>query len=135
MPVLPLVGSTITVSLLIFPARSAASIIARPMRSLTLESGLKNSHLASTVACPGGISRLIRTSGVPPIVSVMSLKTRPWGFRGMVGSPSGNGQNPTRAQAHDPICVDRGPNAVKIRDLDEKHASFNDDPIRARHIE
>src|SRR6188768_3406528 len=83
MPVLPLVGSTMTVSRSIFPSRSAASIIATPMRSLTLESGLKNSHLASTTACSRGITRLIRTSGVPPMVSVMSLKIRPWGSRGI----------------------------------------------------
>ena len=46
-PVLPEVGSTITVPGRIWPALSAASIIARPMRSLTEESGLKNSHLPS----------------------------------------------------------------------------------------
>ena len=46
MPVLPLVGSMITVSSLILPSRSAASIIARPMRSLTLHSGFKFSSLA-----------------------------------------------------------------------------------------
>src|SRR5437762_13264678 len=86
MPVSPLVGSTMTVSLSTFPSRSPASIIARPMRSFTLASGLKNSHLASTVACSFGTSRLIRTSGVPPIVSVMSLKIRPWGFRGIGSS-------------------------------------------------
>src|SRR5213075_2706500 len=40
--------------------------------------------LASTTAWSRGISRLIRTSGVPPMVSVMSLKMRPWGFRGML---------------------------------------------------
>ena len=45
-PVLPLVGSIRTVSLLIFPDFSASSIIANPMRSLTLESGLKNSSLS-----------------------------------------------------------------------------------------
>ena len=39
MPVLPLVGSTITVSGPIVPSRSAASIIATPMRSLTLAPG------------------------------------------------------------------------------------------------
>src|SRR5687768_11863286 len=83
MPVLPLVGSTMTVSRSTRPARSPASIMARPMRSFTLASGLKNSHLASTVACSRGTSRLMRTSGVPPIVSVMSLKMRPWGLRGM----------------------------------------------------
>jgi hypothetical protein len=78
---------------------------------------------------------LIRTSGVPPIVSVMSLKTRPWGLRGMVGLPSGNGQDPTRAQADNSVCVDHGPNAVKIGDLNEEHSSFNDDPICARNVE
>src|SRR4051794_36241556 len=72
-----------TVSRSTFPSRLAASIIARPMRSFTLDSGLKNSHLASTVACSFGTSRLMRTSGVPPIVSVMSLKIRPWGLRGI----------------------------------------------------
>src|SRR5688572_9638470 len=86
MPVLPLVGSMMTVSLSMRPARSTSSIIATPMRSLTDASGLKNSHLASTTPCPGGTRRLIRTSGVPPLVSVMSLKTRPWGFRGIEGS-------------------------------------------------
>jgi hypothetical protein len=54
MPVLPLVGSTMTVSRSMRPSRSPASIIARPMRSFTLASGLKNSHLASTVACSFG---------------------------------------------------------------------------------
>jgi hypothetical protein len=29
------------------------------------------------------MSRLMRTRGVPPMVSVMSLKIRPWGLRGM----------------------------------------------------
>ena len=46
MPVLPLVGSMMTVSLSILPSRSAASIMARPMRSLTLPAGLKYSSLA-----------------------------------------------------------------------------------------
>ena len=50
MPVLPLVGSMIMVSVVILPAFSAASIIATPMRSLTDHSGLKFSSLATTVA-------------------------------------------------------------------------------------
>ena len=58
MPVLPLVGSMITVSLLILPSRSAASIIARPMRSLTLHSGLKFSSLPTTVATQPSVMRL-----------------------------------------------------------------------------
>ena len=74
-PVLPLVGSIRTVSLLILPLFSASSIIAAPMRSLTLESGLKNSSLRRISAwapCAAAV-RFIRTSGVLPIVSVMSL--------------------------------------------------------------
>ena len=39
MPVFPLVGSTTTMSDRNAPARSAASIIATPMRSLTLAPG------------------------------------------------------------------------------------------------
>jgi hypothetical protein len=50
MPVLPLVGSTIVVLGPIRPSRWAAEIIAIPMRSLTLESGLKNSNFAYTFA-------------------------------------------------------------------------------------
>ena len=50
---------------------SAASIIARPMRSLTLENGLKNSSFSSTVACSAGISRLSLTRGVLNVVSTM----------------------------------------------------------------
>ena len=46
MPVLPLVGSMITDSLVSVPVRSAASIMLTPIRSFTLESGLKNSSLA-----------------------------------------------------------------------------------------
>ena len=51
MPVLPLVGSIRTVSLLILPLLSASLIIAAPMRSFTLESGLKNSSLSRISAC------------------------------------------------------------------------------------
>ncbi len=49
MPVLPLVGSTIVVLPgMMRPWASSASIIATPMRSLTLPIGLKNSSLATT---------------------------------------------------------------------------------------
>ena len=58
MPVLPLVGSMIIVSDRILPSRSAASIIARPMRSLTLQSGLKFSSFAAIVACSATAIRL-----------------------------------------------------------------------------
>src|SRR5450759_1205247 len=70
MPVLPLVGSRMMVSGLIDPARSAASIIDRPIRSFTLCEGFWNSSLASTSATHPCVSRLMRTSGVLPISSV-----------------------------------------------------------------
>src|ERR1700743_3147949 len=75
MPVLPEVASRMWVFLLIFPAFSPASIMATPIRSFTEPSGLKNSHLARTVAPPGGTIRLILTRGVLPMVLVMSAKT------------------------------------------------------------
>ena len=74
MPVLPEVGSTITVSPgRMRPSASSASIIATPMRSLTLASGLKNSSLSSRSApIPSSATRRgTRTSGVLPIVSRM----------------------------------------------------------------
>ncbi len=67
MPVLPLVGSTTTVSSLISPSAAAASSMASPMRSLTDPPGLKNSSLARTVAPAPSVIRLSRTSGVFPI--------------------------------------------------------------------
>jgi hypothetical protein len=67
-PVLPLVGSMICVSGVRIPAASAASIMARPMRSLTLEYGLKNSSFNSTVACSGGMTRFSFTNGVLNVV-------------------------------------------------------------------
>ena len=72
MPVLPLVGSMMMVPGLIFPSRSAASIIARPMRSLTLPSGLRFSSFAAIVAPALPAMRLSRTSGVWPMHWVMS---------------------------------------------------------------
>ena len=71
MPVFPLVGSMIRVPFFNVPAFSAVSIIARPMRSFTLESGLKNSSFNRIVACPGGTIRLSFTSGVLNVVSMM----------------------------------------------------------------
>ncbi len=79
MPVLPLVGSTIVVPSRISPLASSASIMATPIRSLTLESGLKNSSLATT--SPFGFSsaesRGRRTSGVSPIRSSTESKILP----------------------------------------------------------
>jgi hypothetical protein len=75
MPVLPEVGSISSPPGARRPLFSAASIMARPMRSLTDDSGLKNSSLASTVASLL-IMRRMRTSGVLPMVWVMSSKIR-----------------------------------------------------------
>ena len=73
MPVLPLVGSTMVVlSGEIRPACSAASIIERPMRSLTLPPGLKDSSLPTIVAPDRSEMPRSLTSGVPPIRAVMS---------------------------------------------------------------
>ena len=74
-PVLPEVGSTKTVSLLMRPSFSAFSIIAKPTRSLTLPPGLKDSTLARRVAFkPNSFSMFFNsTSGVLPIVSRMLL--------------------------------------------------------------
>ncbi len=74
MPVLPEVGSISVVSGPIRPSRSSASIIETPMRSLTEAIGLKNSSLARISASTRAraVRRDSRTSGVAPMVSVMS---------------------------------------------------------------
>ena len=53
------------------PRASSASIIDTPMRSLTDESGLKNSSFKRTCALFAGTTLFSRTSGVWPMVSVM----------------------------------------------------------------
>ena len=80
MPVLPEVGSTSTLLPgLMMPFFSMDSSMLTPMRSFTEAIGLKNSSLASRLACTpcffASLSR--RTIGVSPMVSVMSLKIRP----------------------------------------------------------
>ena len=72
MPVLPLVGSTIRVSGPILSSASAASIMATPIRSLTDQSGLKFSSLATTSAAQPAVTRRRRISGVLPTHWVMS---------------------------------------------------------------
>src|SRR5262245_12621594 len=71
MPVLPLVGSTIVDTPgSIRPSRSAASIIARPIRSFTLFAGFALSSLATMRGrTPAGM-RLSCTRGVRPTSSV-----------------------------------------------------------------
>jgi hypothetical protein len=70
-PVLPLVGSTMVAPGLILPSRSAASIMATPIRSLTEASGFRLSSLAKTV--PPRINLFTRTRGVLPTAATMSL--------------------------------------------------------------
>ena len=71
---LPLVASTIVVRPgSIRPSRSAASIMATPMRSLTLPPGLKDSSLAKSSTPDSGDVKPSRTIGVPPTRSAMLL--------------------------------------------------------------
>src|SRR5262249_48859221 len=71
MPVLPLVGSTITEPPgSIRPSRSAASIIARPIRSFTLFAGFMLSSFATIRGRTPATTRLSCTRGVRPISSV-----------------------------------------------------------------
>ena len=71
MPVLPLVGSMMTVFCFRTPLFSASAIIAMPMRSFTLLIGLCDSIFRSTSAPAPEKSRLSLTSWVRPIVSMM----------------------------------------------------------------
>ena len=63
---LPEVGSTIVPPGLSSPSRSAASIIASPMRSFTEPPGFRYSSLARIVPGTSGEIRSSRTIGVPP---------------------------------------------------------------------
>ncbi len=83
MPVLPDVGSSTIVSGLILPAFCAASIIAIPMRSLTLCAGFWNSSLPTTCALMPAVRRLMRTRGVLPISSVTFWAMRMERLRGV----------------------------------------------------
>src|SRR5690606_27683161 len=60
------------------PSRSAASIIARPIRSLTEPSGLNSSALAYTGVRVDPVTRLRRMSGVLPFVSSTFAYGRAW---------------------------------------------------------
>src|SRR5438045_4231198 len=72
MPVLPLVGSRMTLSRDSSPRASARSIMARAMRSLTLPLGLLPSSLANNRTRGLGLSRDSSTSGVSPIAATRS---------------------------------------------------------------
>ena len=54
------------------PSRSAAAIMAWPIRSLMLPSGLANSPLIAMVASRPRVMRLSFTRGVRPTVLMMS---------------------------------------------------------------
>src|SRR6478672_4898989 len=85
-PVLPLVGSTITERPgLISPSSSAASIIATPIRSLTEPPGLKYSSFAQTSAPSPSPSPRSATIGVSPTVAEASaaILIRAGHYRGL----------------------------------------------------
>ena len=77
MPVLPLVGSTISTPGFSTPRCSASQIIDAPMRHLTEYAGLRPSTFASTVAGAPSVMRFTLTSGVRPMLSELSLNRRP----------------------------------------------------------
>src|SRR2546422_8012977 len=77
-PVLPDVASTISPPGLRRPSRSAASIIATPIRSLTEPPGLKNSALAYSGVPSPWVTLFKRMSGVHPIVSRTSRYALMW---------------------------------------------------------
>ena len=59
-----------------WPLASAASIIFTAMRSFELPPGLRYSILATTVPAPSGTTAFRRTSGVPPMRSLMCWAIR-----------------------------------------------------------
>src|SRR3989442_4324090 len=81
-PVLPDVASTISPPGLRRPSRSAASIIATPIRSLTEPPGLKNSALAYSGVRSPWVTLFKRMSGVHPIVSRTSRYALVWAGTG-----------------------------------------------------
>src|SRR5437764_12769662 len=91
MPVLPDVASTIVVRPgSMRPSASAASIIATPIRSLTLPPGLNDSTLANSStpsAASGGSIRVSCTIGVAPTYSAMLTGTLPIGESSLVTGP------------------------------------------------
>src|SRR5258708_25180127 len=58
------------------PLASAASIIFTAIRSLALPPGFKYSTFAATMAAPSGTTEFRRTSGVPPMRSLMCRAIR-----------------------------------------------------------
>src|ERR1035438_5294619 len=85
MPVLPEVGSMIVVWGVRMPSRSAAAIMALPMRSFTLPSGLKNSPFNAIVATGPLTIRFSLISGVRPTVLITSGYTGIITFLSLMG--------------------------------------------------
>src|SRR5262245_31850106 len=105
-PVLPEVGSTIVPPGRRSPSRSAASIIARPMRSLLEPPGFMYSSFASSVAPVSRPNEASRTIGVWP------TRSRTVGYsRATRRKPIGGA--PGRGKPATPISVD--PDGVRCR--------------------
>src|ERR1035441_6157541 len=85
MPVLPEVDSMIVVWGVRMPSRSAAAIMALPMRSFTLPSGLKNSPFNAIVATAPLTIRFSLISGVRPTVLITSGYTDIITFLSLMG--------------------------------------------------
>src|SRR5207248_2609954 len=94
-------GSTIVPPGFSFPSRSAASIIARPIRSLTDPPGFRYSSFARSRAPPSGDSRSRRTIGVSPTRSISVGYSR-----ATARKPTcrfGSGELPERADESQPV--------------------------------
>src|SRR5438552_17637663 len=103
-PVLPDVGSTIVPPGFSAPARSAASTILRPMRSLTLPPGFSVSSLARTVGRTPWVTLWRRTSGVFPTASRNDSKLPPGRGPDSFSTTGAPGREGLR-QPPDPRCV------------------------------
>src|SRR5262245_45457574 len=114
-PVLPDVPSMIVPPGLIFPAFSAASSIAMPMRSFTLPPGLRYSSFASIVGRTPCAMRLRRTIGVPPITSRMSFRHIDLRYHKHFLYPGFNAAEGQRGRRH-----------WQVADVDVLHASLNE---------
>src|SRR3972149_4779826 len=123
MPVLPLVGSTTSVSLVMRPSFSAASIMDTPILSLTLPQGLKDSSLATTVAPNPSAILFSLTSGVFPMSCVMSSAIFPTAW---LSFPSAL-VSPCRALGPDALLsADHRLLAACLLELDSGHPSVED---------
>src|SRR5262245_10731353 len=97
----PEVGSMIVPPGLSNPFRSASSITASPILSLTLRPGLDASSFTQTVATIPAVTRLSRTSGVLPTASstlaeIFDMDSLPNIFNGKFSMPILPDANPSR---------------------------------------